>query len=663
MQNSDSPLTRQENPPTAKGPATGHDNNIGKYGARLKYKLLMVMVVSTLIVVITSMTLLAWSDYKMVKRITLDSGLSISRSLSRSFVGILAFSDSELAHQTSRSLIAFSDVLHIYLFNLDGDIVYHYARDDQPAQEPPEYLNHSTPTLENDTLSFYMPVYYQSEEYGTAYFKLAMRQLSDWKEAYLTAIYLIVPLILLITVILSYRLQRIFTDPIQSLSTSLQETAASGDFSVRLTSSENNEIGTLYDNVNFLYDTIEASSYALLQHKEAIDSAAIVSMTDADGLITYVNERFLEISKYNREELIGKNHRILSSGYHTRDFFKQLWTTISSGRVWHGEVCNMDKDGEFYWVDSTIIPFLDNQGKPKEYISIRFPITERKNFELELRSQKETLEYRVKERTRELEDSREKLVESEKMAALGGLVAGIAHEINTPVGVGITAITHLEDETGQISSRVDNNQVTKTELQDYLSTSKESSHIIHSNLEKAAQLVRSFKQVSSDQSNHEKRAFDLCEYLQEIILSLRPKLKHSQHAVTIDCKQEYRMHSYPGALSQVITNLITNSLRYAFDEGVNGRLQISVREVDDTRIELIYRDDGKGMSTDNIKQAFDPFFTTGRNKGGTGLGLHIVYNLVTQTLKGEIRIDSKYRKGLKYVIVMPRQIEDDEIPS
>lgn len=261
------------------------------------------------------------------------------------------------------------------------------------------------------------------------------------------------------------------------------------------------------------------------------------------------------------------------------------------------------------------------------------------------------LERRVAERTSELESSikvikeaQAKLVQAEKMAALGGLVAGVAHEINTPVGVGITAASHMETATKEFEKLFENEQMKRSDLQSFLATSKEASRILLTNLTRAAQLIQGFKQVSVDQNTGGKRIIDFKEYIDKILMSLNPKIKLTRQKIIVKCPDELMVDTYPGAISQILTNLIMNSLTHAYNDDDEGNIFIDVKEADKF-IDIEYRDEGKGIDEEHINHVFDPFFTTKRASGGTGLGMNIVYNLVTQKLGGQITCKSKLGKG------------------
>lgn len=278
----------------------------------------------------------------------------------------------------------------------------------------------------------------------------------------------------------------------------------------------------------------------------------------------------------------------------------------------------------------------------------------------------EDLERRVVERTAELQSAntelartlaslqqtQDHLIQTEKLAALGDLVAGVAHEINTPTGVGVTAASHLERKTQEFGELFRSGKAKKSDLEHFLTVCSDAAGIIHLNLRRAANLIASFKRVAVDQSSEERRRFKVSEYIGEILLSLRPKLKQNLFTIEIFCSDKLELDSYPGAFSQIITNLTVNTLMHAFREGERGQVVISAMEQDGWFI-LSYSDDGMGIAPEHKKKIFDPFFTTKRSQGGTGLGLYILYTIVTQKLNGTVMCDSEPGKGAVFTVRIP----------
>ncbi len=253
--------------------------------------------------------------------------------------------------------------------------------------------------------------------------------------------------------------------------------------------------------------------------------------------------------------------------------------------------------------------------------------------------------------TKFLKETQDELVQTEKMAALGRLVAGVAHEINTPIGIGVTAASHLKKEIKEFNDEYKNESLTQSAFESFIDTSVQSSEIILNNLERAANMIQNFKQVSVDQTSETTREFLLKEYLESIIINLKPTLKQHAHTIDIICPPTLMIESAPGVFYQIFSNLIMNSVIHGFEEKENGHITITVRyNENSSNIEITYKDDGKGMDKEGLKKIFDPFFTTKRSSGGSGLGTHIIYNLVTQKLHGTILARSHVGKDMVFIM-------------
>ena len=273
----------------------------------------------------------------------------------------------------------------------------------------------------------------------------------------------------------------------------------------------------------------------------------------------------------------------------------------------------------------------------------------------------------LQEANRHLAETQEQLVQTEKMAALGNLVAGVAHEINTPVGIVITSASVLLRDTQHLRLSYEQEELSEEELTDYLTTAEQSAQLIEANAARAADLIHSFKQVAVDQTAGEQRQINLRDYIGETLTSLTPALKKTSTTAEVSGPDDIVVTTYPGALAQIVTNLVLNSLSHGFDEGSAGHIRITV-EARGNRIILTYADNGKGIPPELRSKVFEPFFTTRRNAGGSGLGLHILYNLVTSTLDGNVRIDEPTGGGALFIIDVPKRVGetiriDSSIPS
>jgi len=268
-----------------------------------------------------------------------------------------------------------------------------------------------------------------------------------------------------------------------------------------------------------------------------------------------------------------------------------------------------------------------------------------------LRSSKEKAEGALLE----LRAAQQNLIDAERLAALGGLVAGVAHEVNNPIGISLTVASSFARRSEMFEAELNSNgQLRRSQLDEFVRSSRDAAQQLVANLHRAGELIQSFKQVAVDRSHAERRQFDLSESTDQIIASLRPVLKKAAIAVTVEVPEGLLIDGYPGSYGQILTNLFLNAATHAFAGGRSGTISISAKPRGPEDVEIIFADNGAGMTPEVQRQAFDPFFTTRRNDGGTGLGLHIVYNLVTQQLGGRMMLDSRLGQGTTFRIMMPR---------
>ena len=282
----------------------------------------------------------------------------------------------------------------------------------------------------------------------------------------------------------------------------------------------------------------------------------------------------------------------------------------------------------------------------------------KRNAEDELRASKDRAEKALED----LREAQQNLIAAEKLAALGGLVAGVAHEVNNPIGISLTVASSFARRCDEFAKEVGSGPLRRSRLDEFLEGGRDAANQLVTNLQRAGELVQSFKQVAVDRSHADRRPFDLRESTDQIVASLRPVLKKSQITLTVDVPPGLTMDSYPGSYGQVLTNLFLNSVVHAFPDGRPGSVLVEARRVRDD-VDIFVSDDGVGMSEEIQRRAFDPFFTTRRGEGGTGLGLHIIFNLVTQQLGGRLAFESRLGWGTRFRISLPRVAPGESQPE
>lgn len=374
---------------------------------------------------------------------------------------------------------------------------------------------------------------------------------------------------------------------------------------------------------------------------------------DASDHIAVCSTRFAAPYGLTADEAVGMSFdRLLARGFeiglYGRENVPSIEATVNRRRVPERLIEIRTAAGETYLVHERLTPSGD-------LVVLRTNITARQRMEDELRASRDEAERALVE----LRGAQASLILAEKMASLGSLVAGMSHEISTPLGIGVSAASHLSGEVERLAARFRDNQLSRAEMEDFLAAAAEGTRIMQGNLDRAARLIQAFKQVAADQTADALRDFDLGDYIREVMLSLAPALRRIDHKVEIDCPAGLMVRQRPGALGQILTNLVLNAVQHGFVPAERpALLQLRVTVPRAGRITLEFRDNGRGIAAEDLPRIFDPFFTTRRGTGGTGLGLHIVYNLVNQVLGGNIAVSSRMGDGTRFTISFP-QVQAD----
>jgi len=288
----------------------------------------------------------------------------------------------------------------------------------------------------------------------------------------------------------------------------------------------------------------------------------------------------------------------------------------------------------------------------KEMLTQQKQLTEENNRRRKTETTLMTTNKDLKSSIQELSKAQDRLLEAEKMSSLGQLSAEVSHEINTPIGISITSTSYLADIINKLNQDMNNQKISKRTIDLFIANAQQSVELLSSNLQRSAELITSFKQVAVDQTNDKVRLISVAKYLDEIIQSIHPKLKKTTHRIRINCDPHIEIYTHPGAIAQIIINLLINSIIHGFNEINRGEMTIDIT-LENYQLTINYRDNGVGLKPDELDQIFDAFYTTKIDKGGTGLGTHIVKNLVEDTLNGVIHVESQLGQGLYYQIILP----------
>lgn len=377
----------------------------------------------------------------------------------------------------------------------------------------------------------------------------------------------------------------------------------------------------------------------LEETKYAIDQASILATTDSRGVITYINDAFCRISKYSREELIGQDHRIINSHHHPKEFFLEMWRTIGRGEVWKAEIKNRAKDGSAYWVDTTIVPFLNAAGKPHQYMAIRFEITQRKRVEAELaamgsreRQRAEALEKAHDDllaANKRILEEQAKVLQSEKMSSVGLLAAGVAHEINNPLSGIMGCMKALEAGT-----------LTPERTTEYYG-------VVRDGLERIRGIVRSLLGYAKPEPTLGVQ--DVADIFASCLKLLGASLRKRNVKVEMGFAHgEISLQGDRSQLMQAALNVLLNALQVSHD---GGTITVSVTR-ERGRVGVHVRDYGVGIAKENLVRVCDPFFSTKPQGQGTGLGLSVTLGII-EAHGGELAFDSEVGKGTTVTFWLP----------
>ncbi len=417
-----------------------------------------------------------------------------------------------------------------------------------------------------------------------------------------------------------------------------------------------------------------ATKHELKKSKQTLQgifdhSYHFVALLDRDGALLKANRTATDFFGIVESQVLGDalwNTPLWNPSEESIQRLRNAVERAANGGEDRFDLTLIDAEGVAVAMDFSVRPLTDDQGRMLMLIIEGRDISNLKEAGHALSRQNERLEQQLHQRSQDLENSnrelkqtlerlkctREQLLDSEKMAKLGALVAGVSHEISTPLGVSITAASHLEDLLIKLLNHDQHNPLNGAELEGTRAELQESCEILKNNLQRSAALIKSFKMIAVDQSCDERRTYNCKAYIDDTLLALKAELKNYPHTITVECPADLEVNGYPGLFSQLLTNLLINSVSHAFDKGQAGQIYIRVTALGD-QLELCYGDDGIGVSKQQLARLFEPFYTTRRDEGNSGLGTFIIHNISTQLLKGTLECRSEPGQGLHYRITLP----------
>ncbi|HJV00769.1 MAG TPA: ATP-binding protein [Burkholderiaceae bacterium] len=637
----------------------------------LPRKLLLMSVLTTLVAMLVALLALVSYDLLVVRpRLVLDLASRMDL-VSLNLDVDLNFGDRAAAERTLAALRGTRDIDSACLFDARQRVFARYARAGTPLCDWPGEQLAGGHRFHGDLLTMQAPVRFEHEVVGYLQVEYALPPLAERLRQYGLVLAVVLMTLVVGGVLYALTLRRLVTQPVLALSRVADRVTREQRYDLRAPVQAHDEMGRLAEAFNTMLATISAREHALRVSQSLLNniidkSSAVIYIKDRDGRYLMVNQRFRDILPAGAPDPVGHMDADLFAPEVVRVIREADHGVLVSGQSYTYEEEVPDASGTARTYISEKFPLIDADGNAWAVGGVSTDISERKKGELELMHYRDRLEELVQLRTaqmrevnRELADSlatlqraQDELVRSEKLAALGALVAGVAHELNTPIGNSLLAVSTLIDQTRIFARKVDEG-IKRSTLQHFIDDVHGGGEIVLRNLHRAVDLVASFKQVAVDRTTSQCRPFQLDELTAEILLVLVPTVKKTGIKVRQEIPPGIAMNSYPGPFGQVLINLINNALTHAFEGRTDGEIVVSARPLAPDSVEVTVRDNGSGIAPEHMGRIYDPFFTTKLGKGGSGLGLNIVYNIVYGLLRGRIEVDSTLGQGTRFVLTLP----------
>lgn len=640
----------------------------------LPRKLVLISIATTCLAIAAAMlALVAYDNIGIRPRLAADLSSRIEL-LSVNLDVELNFNDRNAAAKTLKTLRTSPEIRSACLFDAARQQFAAYARSGSAQCSWPARLASQGKVFEDDALLMLTPVRFQDEVVGYLLVDEVLPSLGVRLRRYSLVLGVVLLALLIGAVAHALALRRLVTRPVQDLASIAHRVTHEQRYDLRTRVESSDDIGRLAEAFNAMLGAIAERDAAIrrsqrLLHSIVEKAPANIYVKDLESRYLLVNERLRQMLPAGTPDPVGRHTSELFAPEVSRPFIEHDHHVLQMKQACTYEEYAPDRNGVMHTYLSEKFPLLDERGEPWALGGVSTDITERKKAELQLIEYRDRLEQLVETRTRQLTEAnqelgrsletlhrtRDDLVRSEKLAALGAMVAGVAHELNTPIGNSLLALSALVEFTRSFEESA-STKLTRTMFDTYLKDVKNGCDLVLRNLHRADDLVAGFKQVAVDRETSQRRQFNLADMTDQVLLTLTPSFTKRNIRIHVDIPRGIVMDSYPGPFGQIITNLCNNSMVHAFEGKDEGDIWIAGSLGDATHVLLSVRDNGAGIAPDHLPRIYDPFFTTKFGKGGSGLGLNIVYNIVHGILGGNIKVESQLGSGTCFTLELPLRV-------
>lgn len=633
----------------------------------LQRKLLLVSVFTTIAAMLVALFALASYDFLAARPRLVQDMASRVELLAHSLDADLNSGDSIGANRKLEALRGSPEIAQACVYTADKRTFAHFSRAPATPCHWPQDLEQKGYRFDGNALSMLSPIRFERQVVGYLAIDYELPASLERLRQYGLVLGVVFLTLFCGGILYAVSSRRLVTQPLLALSAVADQVTREQRYDLRSPVTSQDEVGRLATAFNAMLATIAARDAALRRSQGLLNhivekSSAVIYVKNLDGRYLMVNHSFRMLLPPGSPEPLGNTDDVLFNPEMAQRIRQHDRAVLASGRAASYEESAPDPTGGARTYISEKFPLIDEFGQIWALGGVSTDITDRKRSEMELEDLVNVRTRQIADTNRELADSlgtlqraQDELVRSEKLAALGSLVAGVAHELNTPIGNSLLAVSTMLDQTTAFNAAIDAG-VKRSALKAYVGDVCNGSQIVLRNLHRAVDLVASFKQVAVDRATSQCREFQLDELVSEILLVLMPTFKKSGIRVGHEIPQGIVMASYPGPFGQVLINLVNNGLIHAFEGRENGEIRITAETISGDSVAITVRDNGIGIAPENMGRIYDPFFTTKLGRGGSGLGLNIVYNMVYGVLGGRIDVKSALGEGTSFILTLPVRV-------